>query len=175
MLPPDPRFAVIDGLDGKAFELALVDLFERLGYDEVEWIGGFDKGADLVVVEDGQRIAVQAKRSSTPVGIPAVRQLIDGIRRYDCARGLLVTNSFFTEPAIECGREWGIELWDRRILAQYVDGDPPEIDTSACAACGAAVSPGISAWCLSHPARYGGFVYCRTHQRRSARRQPSQV
>ena len=169
MLAPDPRFAIIDGLTGKEFELALVELFEGLGYDEVQRIGGYDKGADLTFVDNGELVAVQAKRCSSAVRIGAVRQLVDGIRRYECSRGILVTNSFFTEPAIECAHFHGIELWDRRMLAQYAEGDAPEVDVGVCAECGEAVSKGVTDWCLRHPDRYNGFVYCMKHQRRTQR------
>jgi restriction system protein len=100
----DPRFDEIDAMDGTAFELAIVDLLQVLGYDNVERIGGFEKGADILATEEGERIAVQVKRHSTAVGIGAVRQLIDGMKRYGCSRGLVITNSFFTEPAIECAQ-----------------------------------------------------------------------
>lgn len=173
MLAPDPRFAAIDGLDGTTFELAIVDLLTLLGYEDIERIGGFDKGADIVALApDGVRVAVQAKRWSGAVRIGAIRQLADGMRHYGCERGIAVTNSFFTEPAIECAGRWEIELWDRRTLAEYVDGDAPPVDVTVCAECGARVSAGTTRWCLDHPARYGGNVFCRTHQNRRARRVP---
>jgi restriction system protein len=169
VLPADPRFAVLDSMDGPDFERALAELFELLGY-EVELIGGYDKGADLVITKDGERTGVQAKRYSNAVGIAAVRQLIDGMKRYGCTRGLVATNSFFTEQAIECAEAWEIDLWDRRELANYVDGAPPEVDTTICAECDSPVSSGTTKWCLDHPARYGGHVYCRKHQAKSQRR-----
>jgi restriction system protein len=169
MLPEDPRFARLDNLDGRAFELALVDLFQILGYEEVTHIGGFDKGADIVFVRDGKKVAVQAKRRKDAVHLDAVRQLIDGMRRYKCSAGLVVTNAFFTKPAIECAKEWGIELWDRRVLADFLDGTAPEVDTSVCAHCGAKVTRGVTGYCLNNPARFGGVVYCMKHQKRSER------
>lgn len=169
MLAPDPRFARLDAMSGPEFERAVAELFELLGY-EVELIGGFDKGADLVITKDGERTAVQAKRHSGSVGIDAVRQLIDGMKSYECTRGLVVTNSFFTEQAIECAERWEVDLWDRRELGQYVEGEALDVDTSVCAECGASVTAGTTKWCLDHPARYGGNVYCRRHQSKSQRR-----
>jgi restriction system protein len=166
MLAPDPRFAVLDALNGKDFEAALVELFELLGYEEVQRTVGFEQGADLVVVDKGDRVAVHAKRSSTPIRIEPVRQLVDGIRRHQCVRGLLVTNGFFTDQATEFAQQQGIELWDRNTLAQYVDGEEPRIDPTVCAECGAPVTESVSEWCLRHPAAYGGAVYCVRHQRR---------
>jgi HJR/Mrr/RecB family endonuclease len=170
MLAPDPRFEHIDAMEGLEFEAAVADLLRLLEFTDVQLTGRFDKGADIVAVRDGQRIAVQVKRWSTAVTIDAVRQLADGMHQYDCAGGLLVTNSFLTEPAIECAKGWGIEVWDRRRLADFLDGDPPEADTSVCAECGTHVSKGTTDWCLGHPSRYGGAVYCRKHQARSQRR-----
>jgi restriction system protein len=168
-LAPDPRFERVDSLEGTSFELALVELFEGLGFDEVTHIGGFDKGADIVMVREGERLAVQAKRQATPVALSAVRQLVDGIRRYDCDRGLVVTNSFFTQQAIECAEVWGIELWDRRTIAEFLEGDPPNVDTAICAVCAKRVTAGTTTWCLDRPWRYGGNVFCRTHQSRKNR------
>ncbi len=169
MLAPDPRFAIIDGLTGKEFELALVELFESLGYDDVVRIGGFDKGADLILTDGAERVAVQAKRSSSAVRIDAVRQLLDGRNRYGCTRALLVTNNHFTPKAIECARFYDIALWDRRKLADFLDGEGPEVDTSVCAECGVTISPGLRDWCLRYSRRYGGAVYCMKHQRRFRR------
>jgi HJR/Mrr/RecB family endonuclease len=170
VLAADPRFEEIDAMEGKAFELAVVDLLQVLGYDDVERVGGFDKGADILATDEGERIAVQVKRHATAVGIGAVRQLIDGMKRYDCSRGLVITNSFFTEPAIECAQAWDIELWDRSVLSDFVEGDAPVVNRAICAECGRAVTQGVSDWCLAHPWRYGGAVYCRAHQRRRRRR-----
>lgn len=169
MLPPDPRFAELDAMDGSEFERALAELFEGLGY-AVERIRGFDKGADIVATKDGVRTAIQAKRSSTAVGITAVRQLLDGRTRYSCEDAIAVTNHFFTEPAIECAEVHGIELWDRWKLSQFVAGEAPLVDLTVCADCGASVSPGVTKWCREHPARYDGNVFCPKHQTRSQRR-----
>lgn len=104
------------------------------------------------------------------MNLDAVRQLIDGVKRYGCERGLLVTNSFLTEQAAECATAWGIEVWDRRTLGQYVDGDASIARTNACAECGHRVTPGVQRFCLSRPARFGERVYCMRHQARSPRR-----
>lgn len=156
-------------MSGPEFEEALVELFELLGHECVERIGGWDKGADIVYVADGQRVGVQAKRKSSSVGIDAVRQLIDGMKRYDCSRGLVVTNSFFSEQAVECAAAWEIELWDRRVLAQWLEGGEPEVDVTRCAHCGVKVTLGVTNWCLDNPHRYDGNVYCRMHQARGRR------
>jgi predicted RecB family endonuclease len=169
VLMSDPRFAQIDAMDGVSFEHAILELLRRGGYEELERIGGYDKGADIVGTYDGERVAVQVKRHSSAVRIDAVRQVLDGMTRYGCSRGLVVTNSFFTEPAIECANVHGIELWDRRDLSEFVDGEAPDVDVTVCAECGRGVTKGVTEWCLARPSRYGGAVFCRAHQARRNR------
>ena len=159
---PDPRFAEIDAMDGSTFELSVVDLLQVLGYEDVERIGGFDEGADILATDEGERIAVQAKRHSTPVGISAVRRLIEGMKRCGCTKGLLITNSFFTEQAIELAEVCRIELWDRKVLSDLVEGEEPRLDRGVCAVCGRPAASGV--------ADYGGAVFCRAHEARGQRR-----
>lgn len=170
MLAPDPRFERIDAMDGRDFEGAVAELLEMLGYEDVELTSFYDKGADILALRNGARIAVQVKRWSHPVDQKSVMQLVNGVKQYECDRGLLVTNSFLTEPAERTAKTWGIEIWDRRTLAEFAQGLPPKTDPSRCAECGSWITKGVQQWCLSHPARYGGFVYCRKHQARSRRR-----
>jgi HJR/Mrr/RecB family endonuclease len=170
VLSQDPRFKEIDAMDGASFELALVDLLGLLGYQDVERTDHFDKGADILATDEGSRIAIQAKRHSSAVGISAIRQVIDGVKRYDCSRALVITNSYFTQQAIECAEAHGVELWDRKVLADFLEGDAPKVDSAVCAECGKPVTKGVSDWCLARPGRYGGAVFCRGHQARSNRR-----
>jgi hypothetical protein len=126
-------------------------------------------GADILAVDDGARVAIQAKRWSRPVRLDAIRALLDGIARHDCARGIAVTTSFFTDQARECAAAHGIELWDRWKLGEFVAGDAPVVDRGVCAECGTAVSEGITRFCTAHPARFDGHVYCLHHQKRANR------
>lgn len=169
MLAHDPRFSAIDSMDGTSFELAVVELLGLLGFEDVERIRGFDKGADVLATYEGERVAVQVKRRSSAVRIGAVRQVLDGLKRYGCSRGLVITNSFFTKQARECAEFHGIDLWDRKVLSDFVDGEAPVVVSSVCAECGRPVTKGVSDWCLARPWRYGGAVFCRTHQARSRR------
>lgn len=169
MLAPDPRFERIDAMEGREFEDAVAELFELLGYD-VEQTPFYDKGADIIAVRDGVRTAVQVKRWRNAVSVDGVRQLIDGMKQYGCTRGLLVTNSFLSDPALRSAKAWEIEVWDRAKLADFIDGEAPKVDTSVCAECQHRVTPGVTAFCLAHPGRFGGLVYCFAHQPRRARR-----
>lgn len=169
MLAPDPRLEAIDQLDGIAFEEAVKELLELLGYEDVKTTPRFDQGADLICTRDGVRIAVQVKRRSSGVRKDAVLQLYDGMRHYDCPAGILVTNSYLTTQAAERSAFYGIEVWDRARLAEYAEGEAPQLDLSHCARCGAVVSDGVRKYCLDQPGRFGGLVYCFNHQARRFR------
>jgi hypothetical protein len=157
-------------MDGRSFEVAVAELLEMLAYEDVKLTSFYDQGADILAVKDGVRIAVQVKRWSHPVDQNSVMQLVNGVKQYSCDRGLLVTNSYLTEPAERTAKTWNIEVWDRRTLADYAKGHRPSTDTTRCAECGCRVTRGVERWCLDHPARYGGFAYCRKHQARTRRR-----
>jgi hypothetical protein len=167
VLAPDPRLERIDQMGGLEFEEAVKELLELLGFEEVETTERFDRGADLIATRDGVRTAV--KRRSTAVHKDAILQLRDGMEQYACAAGLLVTNSFLTRPAEERAAFYKIEVWDRRRIAEYAEGDEPELDTSHCAECGSSVRDGARKSCLDQPGRFGGLVYCMRHQARSRR------
>lgn len=108
----------IDAMDGTEFEEFLGMLFMHLGY-HVEHVGtSHDFGADLLLTSRRrQRIVVQAKRYSGSVGIAAVQEVLGALSYYDGLRGMVVTNSRFTDSARELAARSGIELWDRQQLA----------------------------------------------------------
>src|SRR4051812_37876163 len=132
MLAPDPRLHEIDAMEGPEFEAEVAELLGLLGFEDVKRIPGFDKGADIIAMREGKRVAVQVKRWSTAINLSALRQLVDGKARYGCDEALFVTNSYLNKHAAECAAFHLIEVWDRRTLANYADGDEPTTDTSVC-------------------------------------------
>jgi restriction system protein len=125
VLAHDPQFSELDAMDPLAFELAVVDLLQVLGFEDVERLGESSNGARILAMEEGERIGVQVRRQSSPVGAGVVRELVDGMKEHDCARGLVITNSHFSPQAVECAETSGIELWDRKVLAELVEGEAP--------------------------------------------------
>lgn len=114
----------IDRMTGPEFERFLSKLFRRLGYKTKHvGAGGGDFGADLIIEKSGMKIAVQAKNyDKNRVGNEAVQQVIAGASYYNCGQGLVVTNSAFTQAAIEqaTGSNVKIILWDRRTLERVI-------------------------------------------------------
>lgn len=58
-----------------------------------------DWGVDLVVGRRPNRLAVQCKRQSRPVGAGAVQEVVAGAPMHDCSQTMVVTNHDFTPAA----------------------------------------------------------------------------
>lgn len=161
----------IDKMSGEVFEKYLEVLFERLGYkvERTRYIG--DYGADLIIERDGVKTVVQAKRYKGKVGIKAIQEVLGAKGYYNCDRAMVITNSYFTRQAKELADKNGVELWDRYDLVNNLlkikkEGEIKiEIPQNVCAICGMPVSDRVRQYCLSHPEKFGGKIYCYRHQR----------
>lgn len=181
--------AQIDSMDGKTFEKYLEVLFEKLGYrvERTKYIG--DYGADLVTAKEGVKTIIQAKRFKGKVNIKAVQEAVAAKGYYGCSKAMVVTNSFYTKPAVALAKANDVQLWDRNDLvkallsvkketpafvetkskvAANIETSPADVqspDQNLCAVCGKKVSERVRQYCLTDFKRFGGQVYCYEHQR----------
>lgn len=191
--------AEIDRMDGLTFEKYLENLFTRLGYrvERTRYIG--DYGADLITRKDGVRTVIQAKRYKSKVGVKAIQEAVAAKGYYDCAAAMVVTNSTYNKQAEELARVNGVILWDRDrlveallsvqkspsptvepVLAPVAEPEVAVIPTvepsvaptveARCATCNSVLSDKVRDYCLTHPERFQGQLYCYDHQRASRRR-----
>lgn len=110
--------ADIDVMEGHDFERYCAQLLGRSGFLEVRVTkGSGDFGVDILAEKDGITYAVQCKCYSGPVGVQAVQEVYAGRDYYGCMVGAVMTNQYFTAPAVEMARKLKILLWDRG----YVD------------------------------------------------------
>lgn len=113
------RTGIIDEMEGHDFEYFCAGLLEKQGFLEVEVTrGSGDFGVDILAEKDGVTYAVQCKRYHGPVGVDAVLRTYAGRDYYECMVGAVMTNQYFTAPAVEAARKLKILLWDRG----YLDG-----------------------------------------------------
>lgn len=112
----------IDQMSGREFEERLWLLFKDLGWSvEATPVSG-DWGADLIISKGNQRIAVQAKRYSKPVGVQAIQEAVTAQAKYNCTDSMVVTNSTFTRQAQELATHNRTELWDRdRLVSEMLN------------------------------------------------------
>lgn len=69
-----------------------------------------DWGVDLIVGKRPNRLAVQCKRQSRPVGAGAVQEVVAGAPMQDCTKTMVVTNHDFTPAARQLAELHGCEL-----------------------------------------------------------------
>jgi len=110
----------VDGMTGQEFEQFLSLCYRKLGFKVQMTPASQDFGADLILYKDDTKSVVQAKRYKEPVGIKAVQEVIGAIKHYRGNRGIVITNSSFTENACALARSNDIELIDRRELINLV-------------------------------------------------------
>ena len=111
------RFSSLDEMEGHDFEYFCARLLERRGFIEVEVTkGSGDYGIDILAEKEGVTYAIQCKCYSTPVGVKAVQEAYAGRDYYDRMVGAVLTNQYFTAPAVEAAKRLKILLWDRGYL-----------------------------------------------------------
>jgi restriction system protein len=110
----------IDKMDGIQFEHYLKLLFSSKGYKvEVTRASG-DYGADLVLRKDNKKIVVQAKRHTKNVGVSAIQEVVGSKAHYKADEAWVITNSDFTEAAVNLAQSNGVRLINREQLIEMI-------------------------------------------------------
>ena len=113
----NPKELPMDEMEGHDFEYYCADLLKANGFLEVEVTkGSGDFGADILAEKDGITYAVQCKCYDKPIGVKAVQEVYAGRDYYDRMVGVVMTNQYFTQPAVELAKKLNIMLWDRGYL-----------------------------------------------------------
>ena len=115
------RPLLMDEIDGLSFEHYCADLLKRRGFIEVSVTSASgDFGADILAEKDGVTYAIQCKAYSDPVGVKAVQEAYAGRDYYDRMVGAVMTNQYFTAPAVDAARKLKILLWDRGYIEEML-------------------------------------------------------
>ncbi len=116
-----PDLSTVDKMTGEEFEDHMMYIYERLGYSVKKTPKTGDQGADLILTSKvGAKTAVQVKRYSTKVSNGAVQEVVASKGYYKCTAGLVVTNNYFTAPAVELAKANDIGLVDRDELKKLM-------------------------------------------------------
>lgn len=111
-----------DTLEGHEFEHYCAGLLQKKGFIEVEVTkGSGDYGADILAEKDGVTYAIQCKCYTDPVGVKAIQEAYAGRDYYDRMVGAVITNQYFTAPAVEAAKKLKILLWDRGYLESMLE------------------------------------------------------
>jgi len=123
--PTSPTMDDVDSMSGQEFEQLLVQLFSARGYQVERTKVTGDQGGDLILQKLRERVVLQAKRWSGPVGNSAVQEVVAAIKYYGCSRAMVVTNSTYTKSAVDLAAANGVELWDRARLVLELQNVSP--------------------------------------------------
>ncbi len=111
-----------DLMEGHDFEYYCAELLKKRGFQEVEVTrASGDYGIDILAEKDGVTYAIQCKCYTSPVGIKAVQEAYAGRDYYDRMVGAVLTNQYFTQPAVEAAGRLKILLWDRGYLESMME------------------------------------------------------
>ena len=111
------KFGFMDDMEGHDFEYFCADLLRENGFLDVEVTkGSGDYGVDILAEKDGVTYAVQCKCYTDAVGVKAVQEAYAGRDYYDRMVGAVMTNQYFTAPAVQAAKKLKILLWDRGYL-----------------------------------------------------------
>ena len=109
-------------MEGHEFEYYCADLLQKKGFIEVEVTkGSGDYGADILAEKDGVTYAIQCKCHTAPIGVKAVQEAYAGRDYYDRMVGAVLTNQYFTTPAVDAAKKLKILLWDRGYLESMLE------------------------------------------------------
>jgi len=112
----------LDEIEGHEFEYYCADLLKKRGFIDVTVTKcSGDYGVDLLAEKDGVTYAIQCKAYASPVGVKAVQEAFAGKEYYDRMVGAVLTNQYFTKPAVEAAKRLKILLWDRGYLDSMIE------------------------------------------------------
>lgn len=112
----------IDDLStGFEFEQYVANLLKNIGYSDVTITKSTgDYGVDVVATKDLITYAFQCKYYSQPVGNKAVQEIFTGKNYYHAHIGVIVTNTTFTQAAINQAKSVGVVLWDGNYISKLI-------------------------------------------------------
>ena len=112
----------LDEMEGLDFEYYCAELLRNRGFIEVEVTkSSGDYGIDILAEKEGVTYAIQCKRYNGPVGVKAVQEAYGGRDFYDRMVGCVLTNQYFTQPAVDAAQKLKILLWDRDYLEEMIE------------------------------------------------------
>lgn len=111
---------LIDNMTGLEFERYIANLLKHHGYTNVRLTEKYDYGVDIIAEKDGIRWGIQVKRYSGLVKADAIRQVVTALKKYDCDRAMVITNSTYSMVAKDLASFNNCVLIDREILLQWI-------------------------------------------------------
>ena len=97
-------------MNGYEFEQFVSYLFTKMGYTTEITKSSGDQGMDIIAEKGGNRVGIQSKCYSSKVTNRAVQEIFTALNHYNCSKGIVVTNNYFTDSAVELAQSNNIIL-----------------------------------------------------------------
>lgn len=107
---PGAHEDVTAAMSGPEFEDYVARMARSCGAPVIMTAITGDWGVDIIVGKRPNRLAIQCKRQSRPVGASAVQEVVAGAPMQDCAKTMVVTNHEFTSAARKLAQRHGCVL-----------------------------------------------------------------
>lgn len=107
---PGPGEDTAAAMSGEEFEDHVARIARSCGVPVIMTAITGDWGVDIIVGRRPNRLAIQCKRQSRPVGASAVQEVVAGAPMQDCTKTMVVTNHEFTAAARKLAELHGCEL-----------------------------------------------------------------
>ncbi len=118
------KLSQIDSLNGYDFEEYIATLFESCGFKCDKTPKSKDNGVDIIATKNNIKIAIQTKLYyNRKVGNKAIQEVYTGSKFHNCNIPMVVTNSFFSEPAKTVGASLSVVLFDRNVLEKVINSN----------------------------------------------------
>lgn len=114
----------LNQMDGYQFEDLVEKLIQKMGFITKDRSRGGDGGIDIFAVNtepilEGNYI-IQCKRYSKPIAVSIVRDLYGVVHAKNANKGILITNSTFTQPSKDFAKGKQLELIDGEKLVRLL-------------------------------------------------------
>ena len=113
--------AMIDQMEGFEFEEYVAKLFQRFGFSTNVTKKSGDFGCDVLLEKNGDRIAVQVKRSTSTVSLNAVQEIVASLKKYDARIGVVITNAKFSKSAKQLAKSNDVVMINGNALLRLID------------------------------------------------------
>ncbi len=107
---PGRREHPAEAMSGLEFEDHVARVARSCGVPVIMTPLSGDWGVDLIVGARPNRVAIQCKRQSRPVGPAAVQEVVAGAPMQDCVATMVVSNQSFTPAAVQLAELHGCVL-----------------------------------------------------------------
>lgn len=116
------QFQEIMNLDWREFEEFVADMLKQKGFHTLLGVGIKDGGIDVTATLGDKKFFVQCKhyRDDT-IGVEKIREL-NGVMNGQAIPvwGIFVTTTWFTPDAVSEAHKYGIELWDKNYIIEFL-------------------------------------------------------